>query len=511
MKSRDWLLLIGVLLAGLAIHEIGQLKRPLWLDYSLGRYSGSYLVFKENKEIVVPDKCILEITGNVGTISIRGTMDKKAFIKWEKQIYETRKTNAEKIAQMLTLTVNKNDGRIQLMTNTETLENTYGKSIKNNYEIQIPVNTDLHIQNKMGNLIIENMNSFADISNSFGDSTIKNSGNQFTIEHSFGVLTISNINGLINANSDYSKIEASRIRGKFKLVSKYAKIAMNDINGLSTLDLTYGIFEGSKFEQEINVTLKHTQLKANDSGAKFIINSAYSTIALASIHNDITISSKQSPVSLDDIDGRVYIDANFKEITLHTINGWCEINANHTAIRAQKVFAGLKINNSFEDVVLEDVYGKVIINNHHSDVIFTMHQAKYINLSADVKYGNIEMEIPENYQFNLTGTAYSGDIINYYSKESFIINERKDDTKIMNKNPYKSGPIIILSTNYGDITLKLEAKTTAWISKNIDQCKEKIVNKAQNAQLYVAEKIINEVIEYSYSQFLRITCLDTAS
>ena len=505
MKSKDWLLIIGALLIGLTIHEIGQLRRPFWLDYSLGRYSGPYFVSNENKEISIPENGILEIVGNVGSISIHGSKDKKTVIRWDKLIYETNKANAEKIAHMLTIGINQIDNRIQISTNAEALENSAGKSIKNNYEIWIPMNTNLHLQNKMGNLIIENMNSFVDIKNSFGDITLLNTRNQCLIAHSFGVLTISNVNGFIQASSDYSKIDASGIKGNLRLTSQYAKVAMTDIDASVALDFDYGIFEGRRLAREMNIVLKHTQLIAKDSSAKFIINSAFSNVSLSAIRNDITISSRYSPIGLDDIDGKVYIVANFKEVVLRNINGWCQINANHAMVQAQKLFAGLKIDNSFEDVILEDVYGKIIINNHHSDVKMQVHQSRFIDFTANVKYGNIEFQMPESFEFNLTGNAYNGDIDNSFSKELLIQNESEDYAKIESKFRNPSSSHIDLNTQYGDITLKKEMKTIAWVADKLNALKEKTLNKAQQAQNYIIEKVLNEMLEYGYYQIRRLT------
>lgn len=130
--------------------------------------------------------------------------------------------------------------------NNSTKKNTNSK-MEINYEIQLPSNTPLTIEN------------------SFGNTTIDNRTGLTNVHQSFGNLTVGNLKQAGNINVEFGNLSAKSIDAK-KVQSSYSNVKINEIEGFFK-----GNFEFcSALELSISKTLE--SLNINSSYSKLLLS-----------------------------------------------------------------------------------------------------------------------------------------------------------------------------------------------------------------------------------------------
>lgn len=453
MRAKDWLIFISLLLLGFILYEIEHFQKPSWLELSLGKYSGYKSIRVEEKEYNLLENPNLILKGNIGSIRISPARDNKLKIKWEKVIYERDNALVDKVASSLVLSIKQVGNEVSIFTNASEVESKYGRGIKNNFEITIPVRANVSIENKMGDILIRNIEGEIKVENSFGKILITN-GFVITAKQKFGSIEIERVKLVSIIASEFSKVRLHELSGTINVDGKYSKVYLSKIKGFLTLDLSYGLIEGDSILEGAIAKVKHMEVVVKDSRGEFDIDAAFANINLRNIENKVVIKSKHSPIILDNIKGDIDITASFKDIEIRKIKGWCKIEAKHASIKAIELEEGAKITNSFEDVYLEEAYGKVVINTHHSDAIVKNSEKKYNDIIISAKYGDIDLEIPEMSSLKVKASVYKGKIENQFDKEIFIQEEKDDNLMLKSKERKGTSGSINLHSEYGDIIMK---------------------------------------------------------
>jgi len=453
MRAKDWLIFLGLLLLGFILYEIEHFQKPSWLELSLGKYSGYNSIRVEEKEYNLPEKPHLILKNNVGSIKINSSNDSKLKIKWEKVIYEHDNNLVDKIAASLLLKIRQEGDEVQIFTNAAEVESKYGRGIKNNFEIIMPRRANVSIENKMGDILIKEIEGEVKVENSFGKILITD-GYVITAKQKFGSIEIERVKVASIISSEFSKIRMKELSGTINVEGKYNKVYLSQIGGTLTLDLSYGLIEGDSILARAIAKVKHMEMLIKNSPGEFDIDAAFANINLKNIDNDVIIKSKHSPIVLDNIKGNINITASFKDIEIRKIKGWCKIEAKHASIKAIELEEGAKITNSFEDVYLEEAYGKVIINTNHSDAIVKNSEKKYNEMLISAKYGDIDLEVPEISELKVEVSVYKGKIENQFDKEIFIQEEKDDSMMLKSKEQKGANGSINLHSEYGDIIIK---------------------------------------------------------
>ncbi|OGF63583.1 MAG: hypothetical protein A2Y62_22285 [Candidatus Fischerbacteria bacterium RBG_13_37_8] len=498
MRSKDWLLFLGILLIGVIIHEVGSIKKPFWLDYGLGRYSGNSIKYTEKKDYAVKETVYIEIMDNIGSVSVIGATRGGLELAWDKLLYETDRKNADKIAQQIKLNVEKTEDIVKISTNVTQVEEQYGVAIKNAFTLRVPPGSSISIKNKMGEVIVTNIKGKVSVKNSYGDTNLHNIHGETSIRQVFGNVQLHSITGRLSLESEYSNIKADFLKGSSFFDLKYTKVQMENIEADAEINMEYGFLKGASFTHQLDITARHVGIELRDIKGKVFLESDFSNIKIQDGQRDIAIEARHSPLFLENIQGKVYVEANQKEVKLQNISGWCKIIANHAVVEARQIHSGIYVKNAFEDIVLEDISGKALIENHHSDIKIKMNYFNNSRYQVNTSYGNVELILPEQNNFSMEGISYRGDIKNNYSDSYLFMKREGDYYKVRAKNNNENNNSISIKSYYGDIVINKRSKTVAWMIMKATTFKEDFQDKVSRSEAYIRDELLSRAIEFIY-------------
>lgn len=503
MKNKEWIIFVAILVVGIVIHSIGKFEKPFWLNYTLGKYSGSAIIYNEDRAILVAPDCMLEVIDNIGDVNLKGYEGNQMIIHWKKMFFNTNKLNVDKVIKELSLSVQQEVNLIKISTNSFDVERKYGIGIKNGFEISIPQGCSSRIINRMGEVRIAGVVSKAYIENSYGDVVISNVGNDVSVKTFFGSAFLKDISGMIKIISEYTSLEITNAYKPVILESKYSKIMVTNLKADLIANSKFGFIEGKNIGGKVGINARHIDLNLEQIDKLVKIDVSFSDVKVSGAKDDVEIGSKHSPINIANVSGNVFIRGSHKDIEVQNIGGWCKIIGEHSLINVSNLHAGLYLRNSFEDVSLENIVGASDVENHHSDISIKLTEINYFRFNVNAKYGDVRVVLPSD-DFALEGYAYRGEIKSKYS-DDFLLVEKKDDSyRAHTINRDNENKLVKIKSYYGDIIIEKKSGAVVWLENRIMLIWKFAKSNIERVQVYFEKGLLNKILLIIYRLLLNL-------
>lgn len=262
-----------------------------------------------NKSFPAKGDVTLEISNKYGTVHFYNTDGDSVKLKIELTIKAKDEVKLEKMKSEINFDFNSTQSFIIAKTLIGTKSNNISTKIKYemmpltdnsveiNYSVYAPKNLNLKIDNKFGDMYLENHEGKIFVSQAYGDLKANNLSGNVTLDVSFGdavVNTLSNANVTI-MYSDFHLVQASNLT----IESKSSNITIDEINKLTI---------SSKRDKYIISNLNYfygdtwfTDVKVNSLKSECLLSLKYGSLNINSISkefNMINLSSKYTDYKL---------------------------------------------------------------------------------------------------------------------------------------------------------------------------------------------------------------------
>ena len=180
------------------------------------------------KEFIIQQKDHININAERGIIKIKGWTEKKVrvtlkIVAKNKEL-ETAREEVQHMNYILTQNRNEIILKNFLLLPARKEYNEISSIIRAEYEIFIPVDMSISIQNTFGSVSIRNLNSFITANLEYSDLTLQNTNTQLDLFINTGdfVCSHSDLNAKIETR--YSQINFHEVKGDIKLIMMYGNI-----------------------------------------------------------------------------------------------------------------------------------------------------------------------------------------------------------------------------------------------------------------------------------------------
>jgi hypothetical protein len=302
----------------------------------------------------------LSVENKFGNINFLNSRDDSVTIDVSIETEDDNYRNNSRIANMIDFEFSFEEGEIKAHTIFDNDFKT-NKDFTINYVINIPVNKNLNVSNKFGNVTLTDLkaNGKFEISygNIFGNSMIAPFGSVFQLDLKYGNATFETINRL-NAKISYSKLRTTKLETG-ELDTKYSSINFDNCKTLNS---------NSQYDNFIIGTLQYLSTDSKFTGWKIdeIVNNAefnteYGDVNVGHVSRDfqnIRIENRYGNIKIG-----IDKDATYN---LNSDTYYCELrhpktsptkylkDNNHTIIEA-KIGNG----NQISKVIIESKYGNI--------------------------------------------------------------------------------------------------------------------------------------------------------
>ncbi len=250
--------------------------------------------FQYQKTIEVGRLAELDVFNQSGDVSITGIDSDNINISAVKFIAAENQEEAEKLGEYLEIKASRDANRITIRTEHHRTSDKQTSLIKKllsredklygsiNYDIKVPYECRIDLENFEGNVKIDGINADMDITVTSGD------------------LDLQNISGDIEIESTSGKIGISKAKGDILISSAASEVTLKETSG--TVDITSS--SGDKIGEEL-------------SGPVTIMQSS-GRIDLNKLSGNVRIKSSSGNINIEQIQGAINVLANSGDINIST-------------------------------------------------------------------------------------------------------------------------------------------------------------------------------------------------
>jgi hypothetical protein len=273
----------------------------------------------------------LKVTNKYGEVKINDLGGDSVTIKVVVTVDNSSENRAKDLLDKIQIEFHKSGGLASAQTN---IENNFKskQSYRIDYLINIPKDRDLDINNRYGNVIINDLEAKGNFNISYGNLTAGKlkapSGNPVNIAVSYGQADIEIINDA-NMEFKYSKLNSGDI-GHLKLDSEYSPtINLHKVNSLQ-LDSRYDAINVDEVDN-MNSVSRYSNYKIGLLLGSFDLDTGYGSVRIDKV------DSKFEKIKITSSYGGINIGLNDLNYKLHAECSYCDVDYPNDRYKGDKV------------------------------------------------------------------------------------------------------------------------------------------------------------------------------
>ena len=302
-----------------------------------------------------------------------------------------------------TITANDFKSIVELSNTNGTInaKNHADLNVKNSFgSVNISdVNGQVKVYNANGTITVENCKNQVHISNAFGNTTIKKCSGRISIQQKNGGLIVDEITeGPFDCAVQFGECSVSNVSAESKIHNRNGNIKLQLIKGNCEVFCEFGDVEIINVDGALNTRGRNSNFTIEDIKGNTWIENEFQEISCINIEGDLTIGMKNGDVKIENVTGNLKLENAFGENYIKQIAGMTEIINQNGKIVIVDAAKSLKIENNFGGIVLSNTNADIKIKTENSAVKIKELKKSDIKIDVTNTFGQIDLDIPENYK-----------------------------------------------------------------------------------------------------------------
>lgn len=274
-----------------------------------------------NKTVTIQDENIdtVFIRNPLGTVDISGEDRNDIELSYKITVYAKNLELAESLVEELSIIIDNNNNNIVFgLVDVKIPEGVYG--IKIDYNLLVPENMKLDIENKYGRLEVSDMTADVSLRNVYDEMDINNISGKADLYARYGNLYVKDVEEL-ELVSGYNAIDISNVHGNADIEQDYGQGRINLINGDVVINSSYGSLYFDGIKGDIKLKSKYTQVRGEEFDGNLTANIRYGQLRLSGVSNDLDVDGRYTAIEVN-------LDENLKDYKLYCETDYADINTN---------------------------------------------------------------------------------------------------------------------------------------------------------------------------------------
>ena len=447
------LLLIGTAVTRIHDSQMGLIMRDLPFQFGdariqFGKWLGDSYAYTEEATFPVDVSKPIRIENSYGSVSVVAGNEGEIHVRLKKVVY-TNESAAKDIANAIHLEKELSGKDLfVLRTNRELLSSKH-VLFNTNFEISVPKNSQVQIQNTYGEIRVIGIHGNLDLATTHQLLEVRDCRGQFSISNRYAEARLANLEGNVSLNSR-GKVYMENIQGDVTLTNEYSPIEIYNVEGKASVSSTDGSIRMERISKPVVIEARGTQVQVRSLKETLKLNAHHGNINLSDINSDVVIESRYGALMLREIRGNMDINSNSDQISAETVRGNFKLRARASSARLNEIQGGVDIQTSLKEVLVTNLDGTCSVSNEYGDVRVSA-RALPGNLDIKNRSGEIELFLPEQAAFSINATAKNGSIHADYPGLPPAGFEG-DDT-VLRSRIRSGGPNIMLQNQFGNIRI----------------------------------------------------------
>jgi hypothetical protein len=343
------LLLIVVLFAGSAITTAANLSPELGNIFEIGNVdlwdiTGNSYNFDEHKESTIPQGSEIEILNSFGNVEVRATDSDRAILDVKKTIRAASRDEADRLERDFTFSIEQDGSRYRIASNRDGQNLAFGtprQRFKSSLAIQLPKHAVLHVDNRNGRVIIQDLTGNQNVANRFGDVEIRNVTGQVRVENRNGSVAVEDVTDSVTISNRYSNTTAKNVGGDVDIESRNGSVDVSTVKGNA------------------------------------VINNSYAPVNVESVQGTLTINGRNNSVDVQHVDGDINSDSSYQNVNIRDARAGVRITSRNGDLTL-----------SFErppqkDVTISSRFGSVTVDLPSSSAFIIDARTEFGEIDSD--------------------------------------------------------------------------------------------------------------------------------
>ncbi len=217
------------------------------------------------------------------------------------------------------------------------------------------------------------------------------------------------------------------------------------------LDLknSFGKISSEKLNNQLKVENSQGKIQFDHLLDSAEINNQFGDLMIGTAEKDllIDVSTGQSRIKL--VKANLTVQNGFGDLRVNRVEGNLVIESKTGSVKLKEVLGNAKIDNSFGDLTLDDCQGAVTATVSTGNLKLSTSKLGG-NYDLKVQFGNLELKLPSNAQYNLNAKSSFGNL----ELPKGVHKSTKGTQETVRTTVNGGGPLLTLKVDTGNVTIK---------------------------------------------------------
>lgn len=212
---------------------------PIVINGSKGEWGGGKVKAEaeETYSFETGEHAELVVSNAHGSVNVAAWDRPSVEMKVQKGASAKDEEQAQRALDAIEIEVKHEGARVEARTRYENIRRS---SVWVNYEIHVPSQTDLTVQNRHGKVVVSRIEGQADLQVEHGGCEIEEVLGGLSARSRHGGISVSHVQGDTTLRSEHGGISAGRIEGALNVTARHGSVQVDDLRGNFRVRVEHG-------------------------------------------------------------------------------------------------------------------------------------------------------------------------------------------------------------------------------------------------------------------------------
>jgi Putative adhesin/Domain of unknown function (DUF5668) len=339
------------------IFEIGDID--LW-DITGDNYTYDQHIEREN---VLPDSEI-EIVNYFGDVDVRPAESERIVVDAKKTIRAGDKNEADRLDRDFTFSIEGDGSNYRIISNRDSsgFRGSPRQRFKSSLVIRLPRRSAVHLNNRNGRIVLEDLTGNQAVVNRYGDIDVRNVTGKLDLENRNGGVTVQDVTESVVINNRYSNTTVKNIGGDLQIDTRNGSVDVSGVKGSVRVNNSYAPINVQNVQGELTITGRNNSVDVEHVEGDIRADSSYQNVTIRDPRGAVTVTSRNGDLLLSferAPEKNVAIESRYANVTLELpSNSAFKIDARTAYGDVYSEFEGVNIDRTNRDRMVRGEVGR---------------------------------------------------------------------------------------------------------------------------------------------------------
>jgi len=362
-------LLIFVIFAGSAITTAANLSPDLGPFFGIGDIDlwditgDNYTYDQHIERQSVASGSQIEIVNYFGDVEVRPAESDEIVVDVKKTIRAPSREEADRLDQDFTFSIEGEGLNYRIMSNRDQsgFHGSPRQRFKSSLTVHVPRRSAVHLDNRNGRIIFEDLTGNQGIVNRYGDVEVRNITGKVELENRNGGITVQDITEAVRISNRYSNTTVKNVGGDLQILTRNGSVDVSGVKGNATIDNSYAPINVQNVQGDLTITGRNNSVDLDHIEGDIRADSSYQNVTIKDPRGAVSVTSRNGDLLLSFVRApqkNVSIEARYANVTLELPSSSAfKIDARTVYGEVDSDFEGLHVDRSNRERIIHGEIG----------------------------------------------------------------------------------------------------------------------------------------------------------